>query len=212
MLSMLYLDNLSMEFIDIERTPQRKARELAQEGVRLLPDNQLSRLMLSRVHLLNGDLEAGRAEAEAALVLNPDSLMYMDAIGYMLVLLGDWDRGEQLILRAIELNPFYRLFVRSALWFNAFRRGHYERALAEAERCASVTYFWGPLCRAATLGQLGLPGAGKAANALLEMKPGFPARGRVLIERYIKFPEIRDRIIEGLARAGLDLDADRARV
>ena len=86
---------------------RRKARELAQEGVRLLPDDQLSRLMLSRVHLLNGDLGAGRAEAEAAFALKPDSLMFMDAIGYMLILLGDWERGEKLILRAIELNPEY---------------------------------------------------------------------------------------------------------
>jgi len=206
LLSLLYVDNLSMEFMDIERTPQRKARELAREGVRLLPDNPFSRLMLSRVHLLDGKLEAGRAEAEAAYALNPDSLMFMDAIGYMLILLGDWDRGEELIQRAIELNPFYRLFVRSALWVNAFRQGHYEQALAEAERCAGVTYFWSPLCQAATLGQLGHPGAGKAVNALLKMKPEFPVRGRVLIERYIKFPEISERIIASLSRAGLKLE------
>jgi len=206
LLSMLYVDNLSMEFIDIERTPLQKTRELAREGARLLPENTFSRLMLSRVHLLDGKLEAGRAEAEAAYALNPDSLMFMDAIGYMLILLGDWDRGEQLILRAIELNPFYRLFARSALWVNAFRQGHYEQALAEAEMCAGVIYFWGPLSRAATLGQLGHPGAGRAVRELLELKPGFAAQGRMLIERYIKFPDISERIIEGLSRAGLDLE------
>jgi TolB-like protein len=206
LLSMLYVDNLSLEFIDTGRTPQQKARELAREGVRLLPDNPFSRLMASRVHLLDGKLEAGRAEAEAALALNPDALMFMDAIGYMLVLLGDWDRGERLILKAIELNPFYRPFTRSALWLNAFRQRDYERALTEAERCAAVTYFWGPLSRAATLGQLGHPGAGSAVGDLLAMKPGFPSRGRVLIERYIKFPEISGRIIEGLSRAGLKLE------
>jgi adenylate cyclase len=205
LLSLLYVDNLSMEFIDIERTPLQKTRELAREGARLLPENTFSRLMLSRVHLLDGKLEAGRAEAEAAYALNPDSLMFMDAIGYMLILLGDWDRGEQLILRAVELNPFYRLFTRSALWVNAFRQGHYERALAEAEMCAGVIYFWGPLSRTATLGQLGHPGAGRAVRELLDLKPDFAAQGRTLIERYIKFPEITERIIEGLYRAGLDL-------
>jgi adenylate cyclase len=206
LLSLLYVDNLSMEFTDIERTPQRKARELAREGVRLLPDNPFSHLTLSRVHLLDGKLEEGRSEAGAAYALNPDSLMFLDAIGYMLVLLGDWDQGEQLIRRAIDLNPFYRLFTRSALWLNAFRQGDYEKALAEAELCAGATYFWGALSRAATLGQLGHPGAGRAVGDLLKMKPGFPSRGRVLIERYIKFPEISGRIIEGLSRAGLKLE------
>jgi len=206
LLSLLYVDNLSMEFTDIERTPQRKARKLAREGVRLLPDNPFSRLMLSRVHLLDGKLEEGQSEAGAAYALNPDSLMFLDAIGYMLVLLGDWGRGEQLIRRAIDLNPFYRLFTRSALWVNAFRQEDYEKALAEAELCAGAIYFWGPLSRAATLGQLGHPGAGRAVGDLLKMKPGFPSRGRVLIERYIKFPEISGRIIEGLSKAGLKLE------
>jgi len=209
LLSLLYGDNLSMEFTDIERTPQRKARELAREGVRLLPDNPFSHLTLSRVHLLDGKLEEGRSEAGAAYALNPDSLMFLDAIGYMLVLLGDWDRGERLILKAIELNPFYRPFARSALWLNAFRQRDYERALTEAERCAAVTYFWGPLSRAATLGQLGHPDASGAVRELLDLKPDFAANGHTLIERYIKFEDLRHRIIDGLSRAGLNLEPER---
>lgn len=207
MLAILYLDNLAMEFCDLQQTPLDEAVRLAREGARLEPNYQLSRVVLARAHLLDNDLAAGIAEAEAALGLNPDSLLFMDAIGYVLVLLGDWERGEQLVRKAIGLNPFYRVFCRYATWLEAFRRGDYETALEETTWLAGVADFWDPLSRAATLGQLGRrQECAAAVRELLEMKPDFPRHGRVLIRNYVKFPEIRKRIVQGLAAGGLRLE------
>jgi len=208
MLALMYVDNISMEFFDVRQTPLEEAARLARDGVRLEPRNQLSRIMLARVCHLEGELDAGIAEADAALALNPDSLLFMDAIGYMLSMLGDWDRGEALIREAIRRNPYYRVFVHYATWLNAFRRAEYERALAETRYLPGVASFWDPLSRAATLGQLGRHEESRAAiRELLALKPGFPERGRVLIGRYVKPPELQQRIIDGLAAGGLDLDA-----
>ena len=64
--------------------------------------------------------------------------------------------------------------------------------------------FWDPLVKASTLGLLGRPNEGEAfAEILLEIKPDFPEKGRVLIGHYIKFKEISERVIEGLNRLGL---------
>lgn len=206
MLAILYLDNLAMEFVDVRETPQAEAMRLAQEGAMLEPGNQMSRLVLARAHVLDGDLDAGRAEARAALALNPNSLLFLDAIGYVMVLLGEWDQGEALLRKAIRLNPFYRVFCRYAIWLNAFRRGDYEQALDEMRGLAGVGSFWDPLGRAATLGQLGRGAEGRAAiRELVEIVPDFSQRGPELIRRFVKFPEIRQRMIEGLAVAGLRL-------
>lgn len=209
LLAMLYVDNLSMEFFDIGETSLDDAMRLAREGARLEPNHQLSRIMLARVHHLEGNLEAGLDEIEKALALHPESLVFMDVIGYMLTLLGDWERGEDLVRRAIRSNPYYRVFVRYATWLNAFRLGDYETALAESERLAGVAYFWDPLIRAATLGALGRRADARAAVAeLLAIKPDFRQRGRLLIGRYVKFPELQQRIVEGLEAGGLALDAE----
>jgi hypothetical protein len=62
------------------------------------------------------------------------------------------------------------------------------------------------MMRASALGQLGRKSEAHAEAAeLLLQKPSFPRRGRVLIGNYIKFAELQDRIVEGLARAGLEL-------
>ena len=167
--------------------------------------------MLARVHLLDGNLQAGLVEAEAALALSPDSLLFLDAIGYVMVLLGEWQRGEELIRKAIRLNPYYRVFVRYATWLNAFRQGDLESAQAETEWLRGVGYFWDPLVRAATLGVLGRKAECRAAvRELLELKPDFPRRGRVLIGRFVKFPELQQKIIGALEAGGLAFDPDAA--
>ncbi|MGD9021910.1 MAG: hypothetical protein PVF46_08935 [Lysobacterales bacterium] len=208
MLAFLYVDNIALEFFDTARTPLDKALRLAMQGVQLLPKNQLCRVALARVYLLNDDLEAGLRELEKIRGLAPDSVLFMDAIGYLAVLMGDWDRGERLVRRAIDLNPHYRLLTRYATWLNAFRKGDYEAAQAETRWLAGIGFFWDPLVRAATLGQLGRLEEGRAAiGQLLVMKPDFPQRGNTLINHCIKFPDLRQRVIDGLAASGLQLDS-----
>ena len=67
--------------------------------------------------------------------------------------------------------------------------------------------FWEPLTQAAASGQLGRTEDGqRAAEALLDLKPDFPSRGRVLIEHYIKFDDILERVVEGLRRVGVSVE------
>ena len=56
------------------------------------------------------------------------------------------------------------------------------------------------------------PGETRSASAavaeLLAMKPDFPQRGRILIDRCVRFPELQRRVVEGLEAGGLVLDAE----
>jgi len=207
MLALQYMDNIVFEFLDLELTPLDEAVHLAWEGVLTLPNSQFSRLALARAHMLKDELDSARREVEAALALHPDSLLFMDFIGYMLLLLGDWERGEQLVRKAIDLNPFYRVFTRYGLWLNAIRRKDYAKALEESEWTVDTGDFWGPLARVTALGLLGRAAEGRTAvDHILLLKPNFQQRGRTLIRHYVKFPEIVEQIVEGLSLAGLNLD------
>lgn len=207
MLALQYMDNTAFEFLDLERTPLDEAVHMAREGVLALPDSQFCRLALARGHMLKNELDLARSEVEASLALHPESLLFMDFTGYMMLLLGEWDRGEQLVRKAIRLNPFYHVFTRYGLWLNAIRQQDYERALEESEWTAAIGDFWGPLARAVTLGLMGCStGARDAVRQVLLLKPNFGERGRLLIGHYIKFPEIMDQVVEGLSYGGLNLD------
>jgi len=207
LLALLYMDNVAFEFLEPDRTPLNEAVHMAREGVLILPNNQFSRLVLARGHMLENQLDLALSEVKAALALRPESLLFMDAIGYLLLLLGEWDQGEQLVREAIRQNPFYAVYARYGLWLNAIRQQDYARALEQTEITIEIGDFWGPLSRAATLGLLGRPAEGRdAVQQLLLMKPNFQQRGLLLIGHYVKFPEIVDQLIEGLAIAGLTID------
>jgi hypothetical protein len=66
--------------------------------------------------------------------------------------------------------------------------------------------FWDTLLKASACGHLGRIEEGQASvDALLALKPDFAQRGRILIGRYVKFEDIADRIIEGLAILGMNI-------
>ena len=206
MLGRLYTANISLEHCDIE-TPLDKAVALTEKGVLLNPASQRARTWLAFARMLCNQIPAARAEAERALALNPNSLFFMDILGYLLSLLGEWERGPALLRKAIRLNPYYRPYVHYGLWGDFFRREEYEQAYTESLNFRMTGNFWEPLAQAATLGQLGRIEEGrKAAEALLKLKPDFPNRGRILIGHFAKFDDLLERIVEGLHRAGIDME------
>ena len=116
-------------------------------------------------------------------------------------------RGPALIRNVISLNPFYNPVVHYALWEDCLRREDYEGAYAETMSLRRPAVFWYPMTKAATLGLLGRDEEGKPfAENLLKLKPDFPTRGRILIEHYIKFEEIVERVVDGLRKSGLKVE------
>jgi adenylate cyclase len=161
---------------------------------------------LALIRMYSNEIPAALAETERALALNPNSLFILDGIGYLLTLLGDWERGPALIKKVIQLNPYHGLYVHYALWVDWVRQQEYEQAHLETLNFKRPTVFWEPLMKAATFGLLGRTEEGRrCCENLLQLKPDFPTRGRLLIGHYIKFGEIVERVIAGLQKAGLDI-------
>ena len=205
-LGLLYSENYTLELIE-RQTPVEEAIELSEKGVRLNPSNQRARVALAMARLLNNQLPEGLVEARNALALNPNSLIFMDAIGHVLAPLGDWDLGTDLIKKAIKLNPYHRPYVYHVLCADWLRKKEYERAYLETLNFRLPAAIWDPLLQASTLGHLGRTDEGsRFVEALLMMKPDFPARGRTLIKRWVKTDELAECMIDGLKKLGLEIN------
>jgi adenylate cyclase len=205
-LGRLYGNIYSLDFPGFEN-PLEKAITYAEKGVHLTPDNQKARSILAFVRMFSNEIPAALAEVERAFTLNPNSLIFLEGIGYLMTLLGEWERGPALIRKVIRLNPYYLPVVHYALWANWIRQKKYEEAHLETLEMRRPALFWNPLVKAATYGLLGKHEKGKhAVEDLLKLKPDFPSRGRVLIGHYIKFDDIVERVVEGLSKAGLKVE------
>jgi adenylate cyclase len=204
-LARLYVTNFALE-VAPTHTGIDDAVDFAQRGVRVDPTSRDARCLLAAALLMKGELAAGRDQLEEALRLDPRSLVYLETIGWLMALLGDWERGIALARTAVERNPHCLAHVSVGLWADHIRRGEFEEAHRVALDYRDGTFFWRALMRACCLGHLGRPSeAAVEAAELLRQKPDFGARGITLIGRLIKFPDLASRIVEGLARAGVEL-------
>lgn len=206
MLAKLYAEIYAFD-IPGYKNPLDKAFEFAQNGTRLSPGNRRCRAVMAYVHLIRNDLKAGLAEAEQTLKMDPETLFGLDGIGYLLTLLGDWERGPALIEKVIRLNPSCGNFVHYALWINWLRQKNYMEAYQETLRLNRPALFWDHLARGSTLGLLdNIEEGRKAAAKLLQLKPDFAKRGRKLIGHFIKFEDMVEQVIEGLNAVGMKVN------
>ena len=204
-LARLHANVYSLDFPGFQN-PLEKAVKFAEKGVQLNPDNQRSVATLALVRFYSNELSAALKESYRALALNPNSLFIVDGIGYIMTLSGEWERGTALIRKTMKLNPYYRNVVHYALWVDCLRQEDYEGAYMETMSLRRPAVFWYPLAKASTSGLLGKYEEGrKFVENLLQLKPDFPSRGRMLIGHYVKFEEIVERVIEGLRKSGLNL-------
>jgi tetratricopeptide (TPR) repeat protein len=205
-LSRLYTANQAFEVAPLG-TPIEQAIAYAQNGVRLDPSSQRARTALAGALLVKGELAASRAEVQSALDLNPDSLVYLEWIGWVMTMVGEWERGPDLVRRALSRNPHVIPVAHHALWLAHLRRGQIEEAYEAALQQRDPTFFQRAMMRACCLGHLGRrEEAAEEVAELLVKKPDFPTRGRTLIGRLIKFPDLVERVVDGLGKAGLALD------
>jgi adenylate cyclase len=205
-LSRLHVANHAFEFAPAD-TSIGQGLAFAQNAVRLDPSSQRARAALAFALLVKGETAAALAEAERALALNPETFVYLEVIGWLLSLLGEWERATALVRKAIARNPHHLPHGYHALWADHLRRGDVEEAYQDALRYRDIAIFWRSLMLACCLGHLGrLDEARVEVAELLRTKPGFASCGRMLIGRLIKVPELRVRIEDGLAKAGLALD------
>ncbi|MEJ2103528.1 MAG: hypothetical protein P8X47_02995, partial [Ignavibacteriaceae bacterium] len=113
---------------------------------------------------------------------------------------------KQLLDRAMKQNIGYPSWYYGATTVYYYRLNEFEKAYEEAVKYDVPALFWGPMLRAATLGQLEMKSdAVKQISDLKVLKPDFENKARFLISRYVKEEELVDKIIEGLQKAGLKI-------
>ncbi len=207
MLARLYIIIYSLEIPGFAHdVAKNKAVSYAEKGAKLAPDNQLSRTILALVRLITDEATAAKKEVQLAYELHPNSVVMLDTIGYVMALSGDWKQGTQLIRKSIKRNPYHRDYAYHALWANWIRQKDYKQAYQETMHLRSPQLFWEPLLKASTLGNLGRLEEGKnCVEDLLALKPDFPSRGRILIGRFVKCNSLREPIVNGLEKCGLEL-------
>jgi serine/threonine-protein kinase len=172
------------------------------------PSNHLAYFALASTLFFQKDKLAFRAAAERCLELNPMDGASMAFLGMLMSGSGDWKRGEALLESAMRLNPNHPGWYQFAIFYNAYHKREYRKALDAALRINLPGYFYTHAAQAAAYGQLGERAAARIAlQRLLALRPDFASEAR---DEFGKWHEEEvEHILDGLRKAGLQIPDDR---
>jgi len=204
MLGSTYCDMVAFEHGDYGNALPR-AVDYTRKALSLDPDCQFCHYIMAYVGLLQQDRDLVIRSTERVIELNPDAAYMRAVAGFYLGGAGELDRGVAHIQASIRSMPVYPGWLHVIPAIRSYRRGEFAQALAEANQVDMPAYPWGPLMRAACLGQLGRKAEARAAYAeLLSLCPDFVEDPRLL--RHVDLIDgLADQLLDGLRKAGLEI-------
>ena len=207
-LAQLYVDEFVFKFNPHPDALDR-ALAAARRSVDLDRTFQYGNQILAQVHFFRRDTAAFRTTAEQAMSLNSRDTDTVAMMGLMLVHIGEFERGANIVRRAMDLNPNHAGWYHFAIIWEHLNKGDYEKALARITRVNMPGLFWQPLTVASICGLLERPiEAAAAVRELRKLDPDFEQHVREYIEVWHYSSGLMDRILEGLSKAGVEIATD----
>jgi tetratricopeptide (TPR) repeat protein len=183
-----------------------RALEAVRKALDIDHDNVFAHEELGFISLLRDDPAGAEQSLARALALNP-SADVRAAIGINFVKLGETERGFRLIEKGMAESPRAPPFFFLGYVVNSLRLDDDEAAFHWAERMATPEW---PLSQAILAAVAARTGRGdiarRAAERLIELRPNFAANGRELLRRGRLGARVEAEVVDGLARAGVDLN------
>ena len=184
-----------------------RAFDAAHRAVELAPGDSRANWNLAWTQFFRGDLDAFKAEVERAVEGAPKGASFLGNAGLILAYAGEWERGLALIEEAKAFDPFYPRGYHFGEFFDHYRKGAYEAALATAQKTNLPDYVWSQALTAAAYGQLGRADQARPPVArILELEPDFETTARAKRWKWFRYQEdLLDTFMDGLRKAGLDI-------
>ncbi len=202
MLSLVYKEEFAHGFNRLPE-PLDRALKAARRAVEIAPSNHLAHHALAAAEFFGKEYQRFRLSAARALELNPMDGFTLAYLGLLIACSGDWKRGGVLSASARRLNPHYPGWYWFVPGMDAYRNGDFRAAVEFADRVNMPGFWRTNLLLAASHGQIGNHSAAAAAlKMLLEQRPDLSEAPREVLSVWWQ-PEMVEKLMEGLERAGL---------
>jgi len=182
--------------------PIGRALKMALKATELDPQSAYAHCWLAIVHFFRKDTGKFEAELTRALDLNPNDPEILAEAGHYLSFMGQYDRGIGYSKHAKELNPLHPGWYHFAFARLHYRQRRFEETLTDMQRIAMPSFFWARMMEAATLGQIGDPGAPDILALMKQTRPGGSAEDAM--DKWNTPGQDADLILEGLRKAGYE--------
>ena len=185
------------------------ALQAARRAVDTNSSNHKAHQALAWALFFRKEFPASRIAAERTIALNPLDGCAAVYMGFTIAFSGEWERGCELVVKSIELNPNHPGWYWFAPFLNAYRRNDYPAALGLAMKINMPGFTLGSVALAAAYGQLGEKESGRCTvSELLALKPEYASIARTELGK-LAGPDLVEHLIDGLRKAGLEIAPEK---
>ncbi|MBY3533650.1 adenylate cyclase [Rhizobium laguerreae] len=206
MLSIVYLDEDRYKFNPTpdQDTAIQRALDAARRATQIDPNNTRGLQALMTALFFDRQLAESLRVGEQALATNPNDTELMGEFGTRLAIAGQWQRGATLLDQAIALNPGSGGFYHGTRALAAYMLRDNHTAVLEIRQANMQKFPLFHVVAAVIYAEAGMmDDARREGQVFVSMRPDFlPNIVTELAMRNMQ-PEDRDRLIEGLRKAGM---------
>ncbi|QKK26967.1 adenylate cyclase [Rhizobium hidalgonense] len=206
MLSIVYLDEDRYKFnpTPVQGAATQRALDAARRATQIDPNNTRGLQALMTALFFDRQLAESLRVGEQALATNPNDTELMGEFGTRLAIAGQWQRGAALLDQAIALNPGSGGFYHGTRALAAYMLHDNDTAVLEIRQANMQKFPLFHVVAAIIYAEAGLmDDARREGQVFVGMRPDFlPNVVTELAMRNIQ-PDDRDRLIEGLRKAGM---------
>ena len=206
MLSLLALDEDRFAFTRETEGPSpiERAYQTARRAVDLDADNARALQSLMMALFFKGDVDEAVRVGELALAANPQDTDLLGEYGLRIAMTGQWQRGRELVERALARDPAYSGYYHAVLALIAYMQRDSARAEAEIRQANITTFALYHAIAAVIFADRGLADeARREAAEFAKLHPVFAANLDAELRKRNVRPGDRARLIQDLRKAGL---------
>ncbi len=211
----VYLDDVAFGFGASPNSSVQRALELAQRAVAIESDSGSALIRLARAYYLNGDVERAYRATEKSLELEPNSVDVIAVASDILVRIGKFERGFEMLELVQQLNPNYPPWMNWDIAIVHMARGEYTEAIARLEQTQMDWQYWTPAFIAAAHCQNGdIESRRKSLETALQLNPDLADVYWRDFYFWNKGPDVRpmvEAVASGLEACGWDVPPDPGR-
>ena len=191
--------------------PIERALRAARRAVDLDADNARGLQALMMALFFSGEVDEAERVGEQALAANPHDTELLGEFGLRIALAGQWERGRELVERALARDPAYAGYGHAVLALIAYMQRDGDRAEAEIRQANLVKFSLYHAIAAIIYADRGLTGeAHREAALFTKLHPDFVANLESELRKRNLRPEDHARIVLGLLKAGVQVPAESA--
>lgn len=184
-----------------------RAFALARRAVELQPLSARAHYFLFAVEFTRRNIATAFAIGDKAIALNKYDLSISTDYGGRLILVGELDRGMQLLRVGPQYSPVLPAWYHFYFFLGGYLQGDMATAALHAAQIVPETYPLGFVARALAAASAGdHAGAQEIVGRLVTLWPAWRADPQRELGRIIVSAEIIDRLVRDLGSAGLSID------